>query len=156
MKRRFSTAALAIAASVMSVVPAVAAPPETLPGEPFLDETCGFPIEVVVTGKMKVIEHGDRTIYIAPQQKVTLTNPVTGETATYVITGSFHDRVQADGSIITMAVGKNVLFGPGIEGLLLTTGRVVVTTTNPEDPDNFVLTINSARGRVINLCDVLA
>jgi len=153
--RVVTTAILSVAATALTFAPAAAAPPGPVDSEPVaIEGACDFTVESVLTGKFKIIEHGDTSIYVAPNQKITLTNPENGKTATYVITGSFHDEVQPDGSIVSKAVGKNLLWGPGVQGLLLTTGNVTVIVTGPYSED-YMLSLQSSRGSIVDVCDVL-
>src|SRR5215208_3391488 len=124
VKRFFSTAVLGLAATALSVTPAMAAPPEPIE---ITAETpgCEFPVLNVVTGKTKSIEHRGFTTIISPNQRVTLTNTETGKTVSYVITGVA--RVTGTETELTIRfTGHNLLFGPGIEGILYTSGTQTV------------------------------
>src|SRR4051794_23245440 len=80
--------------------PASTAPPRAAmaQGQPTeVDETpfpvpfCGFPVEVVLSGKAKTIElPGGRMIITAPGLKVTLTNTANRNQETLNITGALH------------------------------------------------------------------
>jgi hypothetical protein len=70
------------------------------------------PILITVEGKLKTIElPGDRFIFTGPGQKVTLTNVDTGESATFGITGSFHQTTE-DGNEVTVSNGRSLLTDP--------------------------------------------
>ena len=79
--------------------------------------------QLTLTGKTKEFDlPGDRTVILSPGLKVTATNLDTGESATVSAAGSFHEEELPDGTVVTVATGRNVLFDP-IEGLVLATGR---------------------------------
>jgi hypothetical protein len=149
VKRFFSTAVLGLAATALSVTPAMAAPPEPIeiravtPG-------CDFPVLNVVTGKTKSIEHEGYTTIISPNQRVTLTNTETGRTVSYVITGVGRLTGTDTGGSIRLT-GHNLVFGPGLEGIFYTTG----TQTLVADEEG-TITLTESHGKVVNVCDVLA
>ena len=149
VKRFFSTAVLGLAATALSVTPAIAAPPEPIE---ITAETpgCEFPVLNVVTGKTKSIEHEGYTTIISPNQRVTLTNTETGKTVSYVITGV--GRVTETATGVTIRVtGHNLLWGPGFDGILFTTGTQ--TFVVDEEGTN---TLTESHGKVLNVCEVLA
>nr|BFE44784.1 hypothetical protein GCM10017547_26770 [Pseudarthrobacter oxydans] len=95
-----------------SATTAIAAPPSE---DVLLDITfkpkqlCSYPVQLVVTGKSKLIElPGDRVFIASPGQEVTITNLKTGEEATFLITGSTHAELQADGTTEVKVTGLNV------------------------------------------------
>ena len=96
-----------------SATPAVAAPPSE---DVLLDVTfkpnqlCSYSVQLVVTGKSKLIElPGDRVFIASPGQEVTITNLKTGEEATFLITGSTHAELQADGTTEVTVTGLNIV-----------------------------------------------
>ena len=152
------TVALGVAGSALCMAPALAAPPA--PVDFTIDgDFCGFETSIVVSGKEKVIDKGDGLIYyIGPGQRATVTNTETGESVTVNIAGSFRDQVQENGDIQSVLRGRNLIFGPGIEGLLLTTGRATATFTLPtqQEPLGTATITSGPQGRLVNLCDQLA
>jgi hypothetical protein len=93
-----------------------AGPVAAAPGDVLLDVTfkakqvCSYPIQLVVTGKSKFMElPGDRFFIGSPGQVLTVTNLTTGEQATFLITGTTHATVQADGTTEITVTGLNVL-----------------------------------------------
>lgn len=150
--RYLSTAVLGLAATVLSITPALAAPPEPQPTEPFAVEGCDFPVEAELTGKTKIIEHNGFTTFTAPNARATLTNTDTGESVSYVVTGVVRD-IPTDTGIISRFTGHNLLAGPAIDGILLTTGSQTFVASSPEDPE---ATLTESHGKVLNVCDVLA
>jgi len=54
--------------------------------------------------------------------------------------------------VIERYTGHNLLFEPGIEGLLFTTG----TQTFVIDEGGETSTLTQSHGKVVNICDVLA
>ena len=149
VKRLFGTAVLGLAATALSGTPAMAAPPDPIqitavtPG-------CDFPVLNEVTGKTKSISHAGYTTIISPNQRVTLTNTETGESASFVITGVARITETATGLTIRLT-GRNLFFGPGLEGILYTTGTQ--TFVVDEEGTN---TLTESHGKVLNVCEVLA
>jgi hypothetical protein len=157
--RKLLTAGLGVAGSMLCIAPAGAAPPEPVDPTPIVGDFCGFETSIVLSGKQKVIEKGDGLSYfIAPGQKVTITNTATGEKVTVNITGSFRDQVQENGDIRSVLRGRNLIFGPGVEGLVLTIGRGTATFTlpTPQQPEGTATITSGPQGRSVNLCDQLA
>lgn len=149
MKRLLGIAALGLAATGLSMAPAVAAPPEPIQITAYTPG-CDFPVLNVVTGKTKATEHKGYTKIISPNQRVKLTNTETGKTVSYVITGVGRLTGTATGLTIRVT-GHNLLFGPGFDGLLYTTG----TQTFVVDKEGEAA-LTESHGKVLNVCDVLA
>ncbi len=153
------TVALGVAGSALGLTPALAAPPEPVDPTPDVGNFCDFETSIVISGKEKVIEKGDGlSYYISPGQHATVTNTATGESVTVNITGSFRIQEQPNGDAEVVLRGRNLLFGPGIEGVVLTIGRGTVIYTPPteEEPLGTVNLTSGPQGRLINLCDQLA
>jgi len=148
--RLFSTAVLGLAATVLSITPAAAAPPEPVPTEPDFSTDCGFTVQGEHSGKFKPIEHAGYTAYVSPNQRVTLTNIETGETVSYVITGVVRITPTDNGETWRFT-GHNAWGGPGIERILFMTG----TQTFVVDEEG-TFTLTESHGKVVNVCDVLA
>ena len=157
--KKLLTVALGVAGSALCMAPALAAPPQPVDSTPIVGDFCGFETSIVVSGKEKVIDKGDGLIYyIGPGQRATVTNTETGESVTVNIAGSFRDQVQENGDIQSVLRGRNLIFGPGVEGLLLTTGRATATFTLPtqQEPLGTATITSGPQGRLVNLCDQLA
>jgi hypothetical protein len=144
--------ALLAVALVASPKAASAAPPDPA-DDTFTEEgLCDFPVRFEVSGKAKFIELPDgRAIAISPGLRVTLTNlEEQTNSVSYVITGAFHIRELADGRLLVVATGRNLLFDPSF-GMFLTIGRFTFkvnedgSTTRPK-----------GKGRMINVCRRLA
>ena len=146
MKRSLSTAVVGLAATALSITPAMAAPPEPVDGDPggVTHEECGFPVQAELSGKIKLLFLRDGLKILFPSQKATLTNPDTGESVTYVIAGAFTD---AEG--ILRLSGHNLFLGQGI-GILYTTGNQTFV-----DVDG-ITTLTESHGKVVDVCEVLA
>ena len=146
------TLALLAVAVVASPKAASAAPPD--PADDAFTERglCDFPVRFEVSGKAKFIELPDgRAIAISPGLRVTLTNlEERTNSVSYVITGAFHIRELANGRLLVVATGRNLLFDPSF-GMFLTIGRFTFkvneegSTTRPK-----------GKGRMINVCRRLA
>jgi len=162
-------AALVFAFTACSDRPSIAEPAAGVPsirmaqGKPAdVDETpftvtnCGFPIEVVLSGKGKMITlPGGRTILTSPGLTATLTNLGNNNRRTIVITGSFHHRILKNGNIEIVASGRNVLLDPqvpGLPGLVLAVGHY---TWVLDGQGNLVQPLEGT-GQMIDLCALLA
>jgi hypothetical protein len=104
------------------------------------------------TGKTKRIElPGGRFLDIAPGLRVTLTNKeVPTHQLTYVITGAFHGRDLANGRLLVVATGRNLLFDPSF-GMFLTVGRFTFRVNQDGS-----ITRPKGKGRMIDVCARLA
>ncbi|CCQ45076.1 putative uncharacterized protein [Pseudarthrobacter siccitolerans] len=114
MKKLFVLCVLFFA-FIASASPATAAPGgEIIFNETFrAKELCQFPVQLVVTGKSNFVDlPGDRFFVGSPGQVLTVTNLDTGEQVTYLITGTTHATVQADGTTVFKVTGLNVVFNP--------------------------------------------
>jgi hypothetical protein len=112
--------------------------------------------QLTLTGKTKTVElPDDRTIILSPGLKATLTNLDTGESVTVSATGSFHEEILPDGTVVTVATGRNILFDPFINnggpGLVLATGRFTFAV----DGDGDLVQPLEGKGQVIDLIDLL-
>ena len=153
------TVALGVAGSALCLTPAVAAPPEPADPTPIVGTFCDFETSIVLSGKEKAIEKGDGVVILtAPGEHATVTNTATGESVTVNIAGSFRLQEQPNGDTEVVLRGRNLLYGPGIEGIVLTIGRGTVIATAPteEEPLGTVTLTSGPQGRLINLCDQLA
>lgn len=150
MKDLLAAGALGVVASCLLSAPASASPPESAAGA-FEISYCGFPVQFRVTGKSKVIEHGDQLITIGPAQKGTFINTAAGKSVSLNLSGTFHETVLADGDLVGKATGHNLFAGPGVEGLLYTTGKVSYRV----DAASGSLTITEPSAKTVNVCDLL-
>lgn len=166
VRRFFSTAVLGLAAMALSVTPAVAAPPKSVPSVPggIPLKGCGFDVQAERSGKVKYLRQSrpfvERDLHglmrVFPNERVTLTNPRTHVSVTYVLAGVLRMTPMApqtwtDPEWTLRFSGHNLVLGPGIEGILYTTG----TQTFVVDLDG-TTTLTESHGKVLNVCDVLA
>jgi hypothetical protein len=152
VKRFLSTAVLGLAATALSITPAIAAPPEpvpTVPGGVTLEE-CGFDVQATRSGKVKFLELRQGLKVLFPNQRVTLTNPDTDVSVTYVIAGQLSVTPTDDGGILRFT-GHNLVVGPEM-GIVYTTG----SQTFVVDGEEGTTTLTESHGEVVNVCDVLA
>jgi hypothetical protein len=147
VKRFFSTAVLGLAATALSITPALAAPPEPVGSEGGFLTECGFDLQATRSGKVKFIL-GEPFKVLFPNQRVTLTNPDTSESVTYVLSGAVRVTSTDDGETLRVT-GHNVVLGQGI-GILYTTGNHTFV-----DVDG-TTTLTESRGEIVNVCEVLA
>ena len=151
MKTMLAAVLLGTVGTAVVAAPALAAPPE--PSEfSYVSTTCGFPVEGSVTGRVKVITHGDLLITVAPQARATFTNPANGATLTVNLGGAFHEQVQPNGDLVGTATGHNVFGGPVVGTILYTTGPVSYV----QDAETGVVTITSPSRTAVDVCQQLA
>jgi hypothetical protein len=161
VKRLAAVLPLALLALVVMAPSALAAKPthERIRFDnTYVDESCGFPVEVHETGSILAIEWvgpdgTTRRFEAAPQAKNTLTNLNTAESITVNVSGPAHITEGADGSFTLVGTG---LWGwghnpdTGDEGLFLTAGRFVFSIDAAGNPSL------QRVGRLIDLCAQLA
>lgn len=161
MKRRVVVLLVTLAALVAAAPSALAAPPthERVPvDDEFVDESCGFPVEIQLTGFVHRItwvnEDGSvRRIEAFPQGKATLTNPDTGESITHNAAGPAHVTENPDGSFTLVGTGN---WGwpnhpqTGEPGIFQLSGRFVLSV-DAEGNESFRFV-----GRFVDLCAELA
>ncbi|MFD0045395.1 hypothetical protein ACFVGV_09425 [Pseudarthrobacter scleromae] len=148
-------------AFLASATPAVAAAPSD---DVLLDVTfkanqlCKYPVQLVVTGKSKFVDlPGDRFFIASPGQELTVTNVKTGEEATFLITGSTHAEVQADGTTEVKVTGLNVVANPRESksvrpGLFLLEGNFTFALKEDGTEER----VFSGTGEVTDICALLA
>jgi hypothetical protein len=95
-----------------------------LPAQFWNPTSCVVPINVTVTGHAKTINlPGNRIIITAPKQQAVITNLEDSEkTVSFNITGVSHQKTDANGNVITVATGRN-LMGDPVAGLVLAIGN---------------------------------
>jgi hypothetical protein len=159
--KRLAVVLLVTLAALVAAPSAQAAPPthERVPiDETFTDESCGFPVQVQLTGFMLVIEWVDedgttRRFEAFPQARATLTNLSTGESITVNTAGSTHITENPDGSLTVVGTGN---WGfpshpeTGEPGFFLLSGRWVFSL-DAQNNESFHFV-----GRVRDLCVELA
>ena len=153
--RSSRSAFAAVAAVAVACLPSAAgaAPPGpagfdvTVPAGDF----CDFAVHILVAGKAKTIDLGDRFVVTAPGQTLTATNLATGKVLTTSITGAFHNTTLADKSVETMATGRNLLGDP-IAGLVIAVGDFSFTTA--ADGQTNIVPLHG-EGRLIDVCAAL-
>lgn len=114
-----ASAASAASAATPNTPQSIDETPIFLPADPSL---CKFPIVVIPRGKSKTITlPGNRTLFIAPGQEVEIVNGLdASKRYAQTVTGTFHQFIDANGSVITRSTGRSLLGDP-------TTGLVFVT-----------------------------
>lgn len=139
-------------------------PPERVPeGDGFvLEGVCDFAVELAFAGKEGAMFLPRFDLFTAPGFRVAATaldeaGDPTERSLSAVISGTFRDVFNDDGSLTTHASGNNLLLGldPG-EGepfLLLTRGKAVLHFPDAGNFDEF--TVVEAR-HVVDVCEALA
>jgi hypothetical protein len=113
---------------------------------------CGFPVEVHVSGKAKLIVLSrDRATALSPALEATVTNLATGATITLSITGAFHETTQANGDVVVLGTGRNLLTDP-VAGFVLAVGRFSWTV----DAQGNLVQPLSGIGQLTNVCALLS
>lgn len=161
MKRVLILAALLLGL-VVGAGPVAAAPP-TQSGKPGVlfegdlpaGSTCSFEVHVLQTGKEKIINlPGERITTASPGQKVTLTNNATGESTSYVITGSRHE-LTTNGITEVKVTGRNVALNfagkSSKPGIFLLVGNFNFALRGDVEERLF-----SGAGQVTDVCAVLS
>ncbi|MGX1159875.1 hypothetical protein FBY31_1763 [Arthrobacter sp. SLBN-100] len=122
------------------------------------NQVCKFPVQLVVTGKSKFIElPSDRFLVASPGQEVTVINLKTGEEATFLITGTTHGQLQADGTTEVTVTGLNVVLNAreaksDEPGLFLLEGNFNFALNE----DGTEARVFSGTGDVTDICALLA
>lgn len=104
-------------------------PPQEVDSTPFVIPAggvfgeCAFDVEVSFTGKAKTIDlPGDVFIITSPGLHVTLRNLDNLEQVTLNVTGVFHQTTKANGDVVTVVTGRNLLGDPDA-GFVLAIGN---------------------------------
>lgn len=124
----------------------------------FIDESCGFPVAVQVTGIIVDISYVDKegvfhSFQALPKARAVLTNLDTGKRIEINISGPGLFTPNSDGSATLVGTGNWLFFqnpdNSDEPGLFLIQGHFVATF----DPvGNFTMT---REGKLVNLCSVL-
>jgi hypothetical protein len=113
---------------------------------------CTFPVTLEQNGKAKKLElPGGGTIVAFPALTATLTNDDTGKQVTLVITGATHQTTEADGDVVTVVTGLNLLSDP-IAGFVLAKGKFSFTF----DAAGNLTEPLSGKGQLIDVCELLS
>jgi hypothetical protein len=161
MKRLVVVLLLTLLALAATTPSALAAKPthERIPiDDVFVNESCGFPVEIRQTGFVVAIEWVDedetiRRFEAYPQLKATHTNLDTGERIRVNIAGPAHITERPDGSFTLVGTGNwgwDTHPDTGEPGLFLTSGRFVFSI-DAQGNESF-----RRVGRITDLCAKLA
>ena len=120
---------LALGSAFGTSAVAVPNPPQDVDPTPFVIPAgavfgeCAFDVELSLTGKAKTIDlPGDAFIFTSPGVQVTLTNLDNLNQVTLNVTGAFHQTTKANGDVVTVATGRNLLGDP-VAGFVLAIGK---------------------------------
>src|SRR5215203_6512686 len=115
--------------------------------------TCSFPVLVEATGEGKTIElPNGTTLFTFPGLDATLTNPETGTSETYSVTGA--NRVlppDEEGVVVTEVTGRNLLIDPEA-GFVVASGNFSFAF---DEEGNLVQPLEG-EGQLIDVCEALA
>ena len=115
--------------------------------------TCNFPVLVEATGDVKTIEQPNgTTLFVFPGLEATLTNPDTGTSETYSVTGA--NRVlppDEEGIVVTEVTGRNLLIDPEA-GFVVASGNFSFAF----DAEGNLVQPLEGEGQLIDVCEALA
>ena len=115
--------------------------------------TCSFPVLLETSGKVKTIElPNGTTLFTFPGLTATLTNPETGTSETYSVTGA--NRVlppDEEGIVVTEVTGRNLLIDPEA-GFVVASGNFSFAF---DEEGNLVQPLEG-EGQLIDVCEALA
>jgi hypothetical protein len=114
---------------------------------------CAFDLTGQYSGAGKEIVLPDgSSIATGPGLKITLTNPATGTSETFSITGSFYETTDpVTGNVTTTSRGRSLLGDP-VAGFVIVSGNYSFTL----DENGNLVTPLSGEGKVIDVCEALA
>jgi hypothetical protein len=122
--------------------------------------TCSFPVLLEASGKIKTIElPNGTTLFTFPGLDATLTNPETGTSETYSVTGA--NRVlppDEEDIVVTEVTGRNLLIDPEA-GFVVASGNFSFafdTQGTPEPEDDVLVQPLEGEGQLIDVCEALA
>ena len=144
--------AVALALAVVVVLPRAtsAAPPEPVDETFVVEGECDFPVLVEISGKAKIIEFDGNTLTTSPGLRATLTNlDEPTNQVTVGITGTVRTKELANGDVVFVFRGRNLLFGPDVD-FILTIGRFTGSMTAAGEFSPL-----TGKGRVIDICAAL-
>jgi hypothetical protein len=117
--------------------------------------SCDFPLQLDLSGKVKEITQPDGSrITTSPGLHVTATNVVTGEQATFSITGAAHVTTAENGDVTTKVTGRNLLSDPDAGIVLLSGNFSFVFDAQGNLLQSFEDT--DGHGQVIDVCELLS
>ena len=114
--------------------------------------TCSFPVLVEATGDVKTIElPNGTTLFVFPGLDVTLTNPETGTSETYSVTGANRVLPPDKGVVVTEVTGRNLLIDPEA-GFVVASGNFSFAF----DAEGNLVQPLEGEGQLIDVCEALA
>jgi len=121
------------------------------PGAPF--GSCTFPISISALGKAKTIQlPGGNLIITSPDLNATVTNLANPtKTVSLNITGSIHQTIEPDGTVLSVVTGRNLLTDP-IAGVVLAIGNFSFAF---DAAGNLTQPLTMQGGSLIDLCALL-
>ena len=118
----------------------------------YVSTSCGFPLRVDLTGKLKTFEvPGGRVKVLFPGYRVTLTNLTTGKQESLSITGSFNITTLANDNIEIVYRGRNTYDDPIAGRFLLLMGHFREVFA----PDFNTVEPLGGSGQIVDICDAL-
>jgi hypothetical protein len=114
---------------------------------------CDFPVDLLLSGKSKVIEHRAGSIRLSPGLHVIVVNRAQPEKRVRLsITGASHVSTLPDGTVKTVFTGRNLNFDPEA-GFVLAVGRFSIVKSAD---DATVLQPLAGQGRLLPVCPMIA
>jgi hypothetical protein len=114
---------------------------------------CQFDTSISIEGTIKELNVGDRTIFIGPRARATVTNlEEPSNQVTLDIPGSFHLTELSDGTVVYDVDGRNLLWGGTLPTVTLTIG----TFTFALDPSGNEVQALEGHGQTIDVCAMIS
>ena len=123
-----------------------------IPADFIKQGACDFPVRWSGTGKAGTIALSEnRFIFTSPRFKVVVTNlDDPSKTVTLTVPGAFHQSLGANGAVVTVVTGRNLLGDPEA-GMVLAIG----TFSYIFDSAGNLIQPLSGTGQLINVCELI-
>jgi hypothetical protein len=121
MRKIFGSVFVVLALGLLFGIPSIAAPNPPvvvdstfdLPADFFAPGQCAFPVRLSLAGKGKTIAlPSGAFIFTSPDLNATVTNLFNSHQVTLNVTGAFHQTTEANGDVVTVVTGRNLLGDP--------------------------------------------
>ena len=159
MKKMFIGIFVLLAIGLAFGQPAIADPnPPTdvdvtfdLPANFFAPGQCAFGVQLSLTGKGKtILLPSGNFIFTSPGLDVTVTNLSNSKQVTLNVTGVFHQTTEANGDVVTVVTGRNLLGDPEA-GFVLAIGNFSFVF----DAGGNLIQRLAGKGTLTNICELI-
>ena len=123
-----------------------------IPADFIKEGACDFPVRWSGSGKGGTIAlSGNRFIFTSPRLKIAVTNlDDPSKTLTLNVPGAFHQSIEANGDVLTVVTGRNLLGDPEA-GMVLAIG----TFSYIFDSAGNLIQPLTGTGQLINVCELI-